>query len=1194
MKIKKILAAANNNTVSGNPSSIKELGEYTFESLREEVHVIKLKHIPRKLIQRKMILTGREKEGPVSVVLLPNVPNIKTLAAAAAAGQGVGGPGQSTASIRTKELQEKYPKYFIHRPIPSINIREMTDPYNGLTRKMFTDCARTDPTGSSALRKRNNAFFRNGFHLKLRLKSQRSQIDGHILTEEEQDAMTTVYYQTYIAILNQLDSWCNNKEIKLKAKIKTAHYVGVVQGRFLTKHFPPMAYLEPGELPITLKVISAEEMGNVVIDRMTEEIIAVRIYSVDEENFVLLPDEFVYGFLNDSALTRYERFYGRSDMEAVTQISRINKHITNVGYAKAFEAAYMPKILSQLEVEGNPTEKMQQLKDHANFLTESGTDVIAIEAGENSNIQAMPQEVNHEMVVAIRKDIDEVMLGALGSTKAQISRTENLTRDNATIMEIENKRNVITPDENTFAEFFEQQLLNPLFCHLAGVPADNLPVEIYIEAIPDEEDILEKLDEKKADEEGDGGPGQQQQQQGQGPEPGQMRLEQQKENEINSESYRQDDAISDYGASAAAAGTRKFNEADHKRDKGKFARKAGSSSSKDTKDTKKKAKDSSSDTSGGPVEISDVINHGDNIFSFTERFDGNEIQMSQINPYVDRYSVIMNYLKEHNKTTVFDTPVYEPNGRTDEIDPVIYDPDFAEPFEQAMAKYVGVLDKPKRGSMFLGRDGTWYGAEEPHGLRHQVIVVDNHADIISETVSHAGLIVKYGMTTKYIDKDDEVRYSNERVHAGKAGMLRINNHTSSLNIQAFGKSITPSQRRELKDLIIETGMDPIYVNFEGSSDYFNERTVLRSLSAAGTRKFNEADHKRDKGKFARKEGSKGSQDDDNNNSRSNRSNNKSIPMPEVKIKYLIDSGVGLIAKDAVAETRAYVKALQHQIRIEDSSIINAIDGKYELSSIHDTSNMPKSISMYNTLKRGLPVVHIDDQEKYWNAWKELESEAYRGSAIDELPTTDVTAQMKQTLEKTKTLYRGTDIDRTMEMLRTGVLDGVMPGQVDYNYSAGDKRDFVSTTLSYDYAREFAGDHDHPVIVRYDTTDMKPDVDYHIMDYQIKPDLHVWDPARLGNEVIGNPTYRPDEKFGGSHSANFSNELEVQLKRGITPKISKIIIPQFEDNSGLFPKDEDTEWKQSQMVRLARSKGIPVIYGEEAGSKQYTIKKGNLP
>ena len=522
------------------------LGEFGLEDLHEKVMVKRLANIPRKLRQKTMVIPGREKDGPVRVVLLPNIPNIKVMAAAG---------GTSTGAITTNELKEKYPNYFIHRPIPATNIREMTDPYNGITRKMFTDCARTDPTIAPALKKRNSAFFRNGFVLKLKLKSQRSPIDGHILNEDEQELATQDFYKQYLAYLNQLDTWCHNRSIKLLSKIKSAQFVGVVQGRFLSKFFPPLSFLEPGALPLTLKIISGEETGNVVIDRLSEEIVAVRIYSVDEENSVLLPDEFVYGFLNDSALTRYERFYGRADLEPVVQLSRINKHIVNIGYAKAFEAAYLPKVLSKVKVEGSHPEKMQQLKAHADYLVDQGSDVVAIEAEEFTDIQAYPQEVNHEMIKAIRHDIDEIALGIAGSTKAQISRTDELTRDNATIMEIENERNVITPDENVFSEFFETQLLNPLFAHLLGVPMENIPVEIFIDRIPDKEDVLATLDEDQVKKK-------------EGPEPGQNNLEQRKTEEVSSGQIEQPDAISEFGASG------KFEERKHLRDNdGKFSEK---------------------------------------------------------------------------------------------------------------------------------------------------------------------------------------------------------------------------------------------------------------------------------------------------------------------------------------------------------------------------------------------------------------------------------------------------------------------------------------------------------------------------------------------------------------------------------------------------------------------------------------------
>ena len=525
-------------------------------------------------VSRLMKVNGMA--NPIPVLIRPQVPGIpsmthppdRTLAASGTFGQTT---NLYTGTITTQQLKEMYPNYFVIRPIPSQNIREMVDPYNNYTRKMFTDCARTDPTLQPALAKRNHAFFANGFVLKLEVKSKYSPIDGHVLEKEEQEEMASQYYSQYLGYLTALETWCNSRDIRLETKLRASHYVGTVQGRFLAKVYPPLSILQPGKLPEMIKVVSAEEMGNVIIDRMTEEIVAIRIYSVDEENFTLLPDEFVYGFVNDSALTRYERFYGRSDLESIVQLSRINKHTVNIAYAKALENAYLPKILLELEVDGSPEEKESQLTDYVKRIMASGTDIVAVEASENSKAQAIPQEVRHEMITAIRKDLDEIVLGVAGSTKAQISRTENLTRDNATIMEIENRRNVVMPDENTYAEFYETQLLNPLLSHLMGIPEDQIPVKIYIERIPDETDVLEQLDEKKADEDKKGdNPFED----AEGPEGGQMNLQQQKEMDISAGQYMQDDRISSYGAAGD------FDESKVNRDSdGKFATKPGSKKS---------------------------------------------------------------------------------------------------------------------------------------------------------------------------------------------------------------------------------------------------------------------------------------------------------------------------------------------------------------------------------------------------------------------------------------------------------------------------------------------------------------------------------------------------------------------------------------------------------------------------------------
>ena len=181
---------------------------------------------------------------------------------------------------------------------------------------------------------------------------------------------------------------------------------------------------------------------------------------------MLLPDEFVYGYINDDTLTKYETLYGRADLEPVIQASRTNKFIISEAYPNAVIAGYMPKVIGQIPVEGRPEQKQKILEERAKAMDDPSINAFLFEASEHTKVESYPQTVNQTMISDIRRDLDEVMLGGVGSTKAQISRTEGLTRDNATIQEIENERNVVTPDEEVHSEFFETQLLNPLFAHL--------------------------------------------------------------------------------------------------------------------------------------------------------------------------------------------------------------------------------------------------------------------------------------------------------------------------------------------------------------------------------------------------------------------------------------------------------------------------------------------------------------------------------------------------------------------------------------------------------------------------------------------------------------------------------------------------------------------------------------------------------
>ena len=497
-------------------------------------------------------------------ILLPKKFGEKTLAAAGSqilsnlsmqpsTGSGIlglpsvgGVPQKKSAFSHTdilEEMQRRYPQHFMPRPIPASNIREAIDPYGFAVRNQFTNAAREDPTLGPALRKRKNAFFRNGFTLELEVKDKRSLTTNQTMTDDELATFSTQIYTKYHLVLRQLETWMINPHIGLLKNMKRGFYSAVVQGRYLVQFAPALSILEPGALPLFMKALSAEETHNVVIDKFTAQIVACRINSLDNDKFMLLPDEFVYGYINDDTLTKYETLYGRADLEPVIQASRTNKFIISEAYPNAVIAGYMPKVIGQIPVEGRPEQKQKILEERAKAMDDPSINAFLFEASEHTKVESYPQTVNQTMISDIRRDLDEVMLGGVGSTKAQISRTEGLTRDNATIQEIENERNVVTPDEEVHSEFFETQLLNPLFAHLVGVPEEYLDARIVIRRIPDKEDVLKKYN--SIGEKGGGA------KEGQpaGPEGRQENLVEQKEEDIAAGALHQRDETTALGAS---------------------------------------------------------------------------------------------------------------------------------------------------------------------------------------------------------------------------------------------------------------------------------------------------------------------------------------------------------------------------------------------------------------------------------------------------------------------------------------------------------------------------------------------------------------------------------------------------------------------------------------------------------------------
>lgn len=414
--------------------------------LREPVTVKPLKTIPAKL-KKTQIRFKDKRRTPIPAVKIP----------LAAAGEAIA--------------------------VPVSNLVDVSDPISPDNRVKLSDAAKMDPTIKPALKKRKTRLFADGYILKFELKSSRDNT-GKLLDDAQKIMLLQQYETQYQAILKRIEDWDDLTLIKTKEKMKIGFHAGLAQGHFLVKIFPGFDQLAPGQMPVTLKHVASEDIKGVIVDRQTNMLVGIRVASSEaQKEIIVTPAEMVWVAMNDTGLTMEEQFYGTPEIEHLLQISRINRRAVNYDYAKAIVSSYQAKIAGQMPVEGTPEDKDAQLKKRAADIASEGTDVIMLEASDQTKVESLAAAVNHEMMSIIREDLDQIIINGCGVTRTQMQKTDGLNRDNATILEIDNIRSIRTPDETYIKEHFEMQLYNKLFAHLAAVPYSKLPIKIVIERI---------------------------------------------------------------------------------------------------------------------------------------------------------------------------------------------------------------------------------------------------------------------------------------------------------------------------------------------------------------------------------------------------------------------------------------------------------------------------------------------------------------------------------------------------------------------------------------------------------------------------------------------------------------------------------------------------------------------------------------
>ena len=132
------------------------------------------------------------------------------------------------------------------------------------------------------------------------------------------------------------------------------------------------------------------------------------------------------------------------------------------------------------------------------------------------------------------------------------------------------------------------------------------------------------------------------------------------------------------------------------------------------------------------------------------------------------------------------------------------------------------------------------------------------------------------------------------------------------------------------------------------------------------------------------------------------------------------------------------------------------------------------------------------------------------------------------LEKTNTVYRGTTVSNLANMIK---MNGKVGFQSRRMYAA--KMDYVSSSIDANVAMIFAkAKGKRGITIEMDVSEMSPS-SYAPVTYEPRHSVYV--------TPRGMHEYGPYERFGGTNSAIFMLEYEVQIKKGAKPPIRGIIV-----------------------------------------------------
>lgn len=395
--------------------------------------------------------------------------------------------------------------------IPQPKLKEINDHYKPQTRQALTEIGLRDHAIAPSIDRRHDSIYEDGFELVLERAAKVAQNTSTEVTQQEQSnpdqpmqqdqqqppadsggggaigpGETNTIPPEMEAVRQTLQAWCDDNDLlNIMRDMDTVEFV---QGKSAALISPGLADLAPGDLPMGIEVITAQDLGNPIVDvGLTRKLVGMRLNLDDKE--LARADELVYIVAGKQGLRREGKFQGISKLEVVTTVSKILRRIYDLDYAEAVIAAYITKIIFKVAAEGDETEQRNKIQNLIQDFFKMGK----IAFGVNDQIQDIKEikpAVDWQMLQGIKNDLTDLEIGLVGPPKSFMNKTDQVTRDMITVQAIAYKRFVVKPIEKHLAANFENQLINPLFAHLLGKKLSDVEYRLRIKKkVPEGGDI---------------------------------------------------------------------------------------------------------------------------------------------------------------------------------------------------------------------------------------------------------------------------------------------------------------------------------------------------------------------------------------------------------------------------------------------------------------------------------------------------------------------------------------------------------------------------------------------------------------------------------------------------------------------------------------------------------------------------------